>query len=129
MEGTLLQKESATTAQDQPQRTDSLPITLHYRNYDIFEANTVTLHFQHAANRDQTTTKQIRLKPGEYTTDMHQIDTPITSIRARLTSGNESVTTLESGTDPIILLECGNGVIDINTTDTLPYHSHQTTAI
>lgn len=128
MEGTLLQRESETTTQDQPQRTESQPITLHFRNYDIFEANTVTLHFQHAENRDQTTSEHIHLKPGEYTTDMHAIDEPVASIRASLNSRNESTISIDPDTDQVVLLECGNGVIDINTTDTLPYHSHQSTA-
>lgn len=127
MDGSLRQRESAPTSNKQSQRTESQSVTVHFRNYDIFEANTVILHFHYAESRDRTTTKQIHLKPGEYTTDIPPTDDPVTSIRASLNKRNESMISLAPDDDHVVLLECGNGAIDITKTEHLPYHSHQST--
>lgn len=123
MNGSLRPATQSAEPTEEPirTRTDSQHFTIHYRNYDIFEPNRITLELE--TNRPHTTAKTIHLKPGEYTTDRLDIHPSVTSIRASLTSTNTTAITLDQETEPVVLIECGNGIIDITTAENLPYKS------
>lgn len=127
MNGSLRRSTHSAEPTEEPIRSkpESQHLTVHARNYDIFEPNKITLELE--TNRPPTTAKTIHLNPGEYTTDHLDIHPSVTSIRASLTSTNTAAISLDQDTEPVVLIECGNGIIDITTAENLPYKPEQLT--